>query len=96
MFLRILSLIAAIGVAACGSGTGIRAVGPGTWFVSEMRAPALGGGAAAQAAVLSEAHAFCAAQNRVFEPVLLRPDGDPYTPYYPTAYDATFRCIDPR
>jgi hypothetical protein len=21
-----------------------------------------------------------------------RPDGDPYTPYYPTA-DATFRCV---
>jgi hypothetical protein len=95
MHVKILMVAGALGLASCGTGTGIRAVGPGTWFLSEMRAPALGGGAAAEQAVMAEAQGFCAAQGRVFVPVWLRPDGDPYTPYYPTAFDATFRCDPP-
>ncbi len=85
----------ALALAGCATTTGIVAVGPDTYMVSEMRAPALGGGPEAQRAVLAEANAFCASQGRVFAPVFMRPDGDPYTPYYPTAYDATFRCVPP-
>jgi hypothetical protein len=88
-------LAIALAVTACATSTGILAVGLDTYTVSEMRAPALGGGPEAQRAVLAEANAFCASQGRVFAPVFMRPDGDPYTPYYPTAYDATFRCVPP-
>jgi hypothetical protein len=31
----------------------------------------------------------------VFVPLYLAPAGDPFTPYYPTAFDATFRCVKP-
>jgi hypothetical protein len=82
-------------LAGCATGTGIVPVGPNTYAVSEMRAPALGGGPEAQRAVLAESNAFCAAQGRVFTPVVMHPDGDPFTPYYPTAYDATFLCLLP-
>ncbi len=85
-------LAIALAATGCATTTGIVAVGPDTYAVSEMRAPALGGGPEAERAVLAEATAFCASQGRVFAPVLMHPDGDPYTPYYPTAYDATFRC----
>ena len=66
---------------------------PDTYMVSEMRAPARGGGAEAERAVLAETDAFCRRQNKVFLAIDLRPDGDPSTPYYPTAFDATFRCV---
>ncbi len=60
-----------------------------------MRAPAVGGGREAQRVVLAEASLFCGQQNRVALPLSLRPDGDPFTPYGPTAFDATFRCVLP-
>ena len=69
------------------------AVGPDTYAVSEERAPALGGGRAADRAVLADASGFCLRQRRVSVILDLRPDGDPFTPYYPTAFDATFRCL---
>jgi hypothetical protein len=84
-----------IPLAACATTTGIVPVGPDTFLLSEMRAPAAGGGPEAQRAVLAEATAFCAAHGLQFVPVFMRPDGDPTTPYYPTAYDATFRCAPP-
>lgn len=87
------TLAIALACAGCATTTGIVPVGPNTYTVSEMRAPALGGGPEAQRAVLAESNAFCASQGRVFAPIFMRPDGDPYTPYYPTAYDATFRCV---
>jgi hypothetical protein len=84
-----------VALAGCATGTGIVPVGPNTYAVSEMRAPALGGGPEAQRAVLDEGNAFCAAQGRIFTPIAMRPDGDPYTPFYPTAYDATLQCLLP-
>jgi hypothetical protein len=80
-------------LSGCATGTGIVPVGPNTYTVSEMRAPALGGGPEAERAVLAESNAFCAAQGRIFAPVAMHPDGDPFTPYYPTAYDAIFQCL---
>jgi hypothetical protein len=85
----------ALSLAGCATTTGIVPVGPDTYLVSEMRVPAVGGGPEAQRAVLAEATAFCAARGRVFAPITMRPDGDPTTPYYPTAYDATFQCEPP-
>jgi hypothetical protein len=89
------ALLMTLGVVGCGTTTGIRTIGPDIYVVSEMRAPVLGGGPEAQRVVLVEATAFCQQQGRVFVPLDLRPDGDPYTPYYPTAFDATFRCAPP-
>lgn len=81
--------------AACATGTSIVQFGPNIYTVSEMRAPVLGGGPEAQRAVLAESDAFCSSQGRLFAPVAMHPDGDPFTPFYPTAYDATFRCLLP-
>jgi hypothetical protein len=79
-------------LAGCAGSSGVVPVGPDTYALSEMRAPAAGGGPAARAAVLADGAAFCQRQGRSFELLEARPDGDPYTPYWPTAFDATFRC----
>ena len=81
-----------IALTGCAAGSGVVAVGPDTYALSELRAPAAGGGPAARLAVVSESAAFCRAQGRAVVPLELRPDGDPWTPYWPTAFDATFRC----
>ena len=88
----LLLAVAAPVLSGCGSTTGIVPVGPGTFAVSEMRAPALGGGAEARRAALAEADGFCRRQGGAMAPLAVRPDGDPYTPYFPTAFDVTFRC----
>jgi hypothetical protein len=92
--MRIFSLMAlvAVSVAGCGSTTGVVPVGPGTYALSEMRAPVLGGGPEARRVVMAEASGFCQQQGLGLMILDLRPDGDPFTPYYPTAFDATFRC----
>ena len=82
-------------VAGCATTTGIVPVGPNTYAVSEMRAPVRGGGLEARRVVLAEANGFCQQQGRAFVPIDLRPDGDPWTPYWPTAFDATFQCLPP-
>lgn len=86
-------LVVVFALQGCGSTTGIVPVAPGTFAVSEMRAPALGGGAEARRVALAEADGFCRRQGGVLAPLDLRPDGDPYTPFYPTAFDVTFRCV---
>jgi hypothetical protein len=93
MRLAAVSLLMLPLIAGCTFTTGIVPVGPDTYKVSEMRSPARGGGAQAERALLAETDAFCRRQNKVFLAIDLRPDGDPYTPYYPTAFDATFRCV---
>ena len=80
-------------LAGCGYGSGVAAVGPETYALSEERAPVLGGGREANRAVLAEAGGFCRRQGRVSVILDLRPDGDPVTPYYPTAFDVVFRCL---
>ena len=85
-----------LALSACVASSGIVPVGPDIYTVSELRAPAAGGGPEAARVVMAESAAFCARQNRAVVPLALRPDGDPFTPYYPTAYDATFRCVPPR
>ena len=87
-----LALSIATPVMGCAATTGVIPVGPGVFAVSAMRAPVRGGGEEARRVVLAEADGFCRAQGGVFVPLELRPDGDPRTPYYPTAFDATFRC----
>ncbi len=79
-------------LAGCATTIGVVPVGPDTYAVSEMRSPVRGGGPEARRAVLAEASGFCARQGLVYVLLDLRPDGDPYTPYYPTAFDATFQC----
>ena len=96
---RTMILLTAALLVGCGTSTGVLPTGPDSYFLSEMRSPVLGGGPEAKRILLAEATAFCQGQNRVFVPVDMGPDGDPYTPYYPTAYTAHFQCLpanDPR
>jgi hypothetical protein len=95
--MRAFSLMAlvALPLMGCGTSTGIIPIAPGTYSLSEMRAPVLGGGAEARRVVFAEANYFCEQQGLIFRPLDLRPDGDPRTPYYPTAFDATFQCVVP-
>ena len=86
-------LVIVFALQGCGSTTGVVPVAPGTYAVSEMRSPALGGGAEAKRVALAEADGFCRRQGGVLAPLAMRPDGDPYTPFYPTAFDVTFRCV---
>lgn len=80
-------------LAGCGFSSGMMAVGPDTYVLSEERAPVVGGGREANRVVLARAADFCRQQGRVSVILDLRPDGDPFTPYYPTAFDATFQCL---
>ncbi len=89
---RLLLGMLAMGVGGCALGSGIVPIGPDTYVLSEMRAPVRGGGAEAQRVVLAEASGFCQQQGRAIVLLDLRPDGDPRTQYWPTAFDATFRC----
>ena len=84
---------ALVALGGCAAGSGIVPVGPGVYALSELRAPVLGGGGEAMRVVLAKASAFCQRGGLVILPIQLRPDGDPRTPYYPTAFDATFRCV---
>ncbi len=63
---------AALAVGGCALGTGVIPVGPDTYLVSALRAPAVGGGAEAQRVVLAEASGFCRQQGRVVLPLDLR------------------------
>lgn len=82
-----------MGAGGCAATIGVQPAGPGVWAVSEMRAPVLGGGPAAQDAALREANAFCAQQGLVFVPVQMGPSGNPYSSYGPLNFTATFRCL---
>jgi hypothetical protein len=91
--IRAAGLIPMFGLAGCAATIGVQPAGPGVWAVSEMRAPVLGGGPAAQDAALREANGFCARQGLVFVPVQMGPGGNPYSPYGPVSFTATFRCL---
>ncbi len=79
-------------LAGCAGTTGIVATGPGTYLVSEMRAPVLGGAAEAQRVALAEAQGFCASQGLSFVPISMAPGGYPYSAYGPTNFTANFAC----
>lgn len=79
-------------LSGCGVSSAVVATAPDTYVLSEERAPVLGGGPAARRLVLARAERFCRQQGRADMILELRPDGDPFTPYWPTAYDVTFRC----
>jgi hypothetical protein len=85
--------LSVLALAGCAATIGVQPAGPGVWAVSEMRAPVLGGGPAAQDAALREANGFCAQQGLVFVPVRMGPGGDPYSHYGPLAFSGTFRCL---
>jgi hypothetical protein len=88
-------LAAACLTCGCAMTSGIVAVAPDTYTVTELRAPARGGLPEAQRVVFAEATSFCQRQGRVFVPVGLAPGGDPRTPYGPSEFTATFGCLVP-
>ncbi len=79
-------------LAGCAGTTGIVPTGPGTYLVSEMRAPVLGGAAEAQRVALAEAEGFCASQGLRFVPLSMGPGGYPNSVYGPTNFTANFVC----
>ena len=79
-------------LAGCAAGTGVVPIGPDTYAVSEMRAPVRGGGWEAQRVVLATAAGFCRQRSQGVDLLSLVPGGDPRGLYWPTAFDATFRC----
>ena len=91
MRLRPLMFISIL-LSACGATSGIVPVGNDTYFVSEMRAQAIGGGGQAETVALAEAASFCQQRGRFLTLLAARPGGDPRGYYWPTAFDATFRC----
>ena len=84
--------LALLTLAGCAGSTGVVSYGPGTFLVSEMRAPVLGGAYQAQRVALSEADAFCGQQGRVVAPVSMAPGGYPYSHYGPTNFTEVFQC----
>lgn len=88
-----MALAALAALAGCAGSTGIYPVGPGVFSVSEMRAPALGGGAEAQRAATEEAAAFCA-QWGTSAHILAGGLGG-YNGYAPVSYSMTFGCTPP-
>jgi hypothetical protein len=90
---RAACLLTAASCAGCAMSTGIVPYGPGTFLVSEMRAPVRGGAAEAQRVALIEANDFCRAQGRVFAPVMMAPGGYPYSVYGPTNFSVSFQCV---
>ena len=86
-------LLGVLAVGSCAATIGVRQTGPDSFVVSEMRAPVLGGGPAAQQAAIGEAIDFCRYQGRVFVPVRMSP-GDPGH-YGAMSYTAEFRCLSP-
>ena len=90
--MRAVLLGSILGLTGCAFSTGVVPVGPDTYTVSELRAPVLGGGAEAERVVLAKAGRFCERQGRKVFLLDVRPDGNPNTIYWPTAFDATFQC----
>ena len=76
----------------CALSSGIVTVGPDTYSLSELRAPVRGGGAEAERVVLARASSFCEQQGRKVFLLDVRPNGNPNTIYWPTAFDAVFQC----
>ena len=79
----------------CASSTGILPAGPDTYTLSERFAPVRGGGTEAQREALTKANDFCAEKGRVFVPATMGQSGALYSPYGPTGYTVTFRCLLP-
>jgi hypothetical protein len=82
-------------LAGCAGSTGVFPVAPGIWSVSEMRAPALGGGAEAQRVALIEADGFCRTFGLVYVPISAGPGAYPNSSYGPVSYTISFRCAPP-
>ncbi len=87
-----LGCLALLTLTGCAGTTGIVPTGPGTYLVSEMRAPVLGGAAEAQRVALAEAQGFCASQGLSFMPIAMGPGGYPGSVYGPTNFTANFTC----
>ena len=86
---------ALLALAGCAGSTGVFPVSPGVWSVSEMRAPVLGGGEAAKAAVVAEANGFCQSYGLVLVPISMGPSAPPNSAYGPVSYSAAFSCAPP-
>jgi hypothetical protein len=84
---------AGLGLAGCAMSTGVVPYGPGTYLVSEMRAPAVGGFPEAQRVALLEANGFCGSFGLAFAPVSMAPGGYPYSGYGPTSFTTVFQCV---
>ena len=90
-----LALASILALGGCAGTVGVQPAGPDSWFVSEMRAPVLGGGPAARDAALNIAEGFCAQFHRVPVPLEMGYVPNPYRPGQPIAFNTHFRCLTP-
>jgi hypothetical protein len=88
-------IAASLILGGCASSTGILPAGPDTYTVTERLAPIRGGGDAAESGALQQASQFCAEKGRVFVPNTMGNTAGPISPYGPTGYTVTFRCLLP-
>lgn len=95
--MRVISCVSGLAVltllAGCAGSTGIYPSGPGVFSVSEMRAPALGGGLEAERAAKQEAAGFCGQWGTSARILAEGPSG--YGSYGPNSYAVTFGCVPP-
>ena len=97
-FMHLRTFMGALGagfLVGCASSTGILPAGPDTYTISEKYAPIRGGGDAAEREALTKANEFCTQQGRVFVPSNMAQAGAVLSPYGPTGYTVTFRCLLP-
>jgi len=81
----------AVGLTACGIGTGIQPAGPDAFKATEMFSPAQGGFERAKRVALADAIRFCDERGKTFLPLDLPGGGT----QGPTGYTVTFRCQPP-
>jgi hypothetical protein len=94
--MRILGVVAlCAALAGCASSTGILPAGPDTYTLSERFAPVRGGGDEAQRDALTKANEFCIQQGKQFVPNNMGQAGNTASPYVPTGYTVTFKCLLP-
>jgi hypothetical protein len=89
------AFVAVVLVGGCASSTGILPAGPDTYTITEKFAPVRGGGDAAERSALTKANEFCTQQGRQFLPNMMGQAGNTASPYGPTGYTVTFRCLLP-
>jgi hypothetical protein len=86
-FSRIAWGLLIIGLAGCGSSTGVLSAGPDTYTTAASFAPARGGATEAEKVTLTDANAYCQQKNRVFVPITMEPGFN--------SYSITFKCLTP-
>jgi len=89
------AMAGAVVLSGCATSTGILPAGPDTYTISEKFAPIRGGGDEAERDALTKADDFCTQKGLKFVPSNMGQAGNVASPYGPTGYTVTFKCLSP-